>query len=81
MLVAPIITKPSITYMELNCDKHCKCLGFFQLEERDYLAYKWVCTKRGPEDKGSQGETGMFWRLFNYITGQNETGMHQFLFE
>jgi hypothetical protein len=43
-----------------------------QLEERQYSSYKWVCTKRGPEDKGNQGETSMFFTLFNYITGQNE---------
>jgi hypothetical protein len=45
----------------------------FQLEEREYSDRKWVCTKRGPEDKGTQGETGMFWRLFNYISGENES--------
>ncbi len=43
-----------------------------QLEERQYSSYKWVCTKRGPEDKGNQGETSMFFTLFNYITGANE---------
>ena len=43
-----------------------------RLEEREYPAYKWVCTKRGPDDKGTLGENGMFFRLFDYISGQNE---------
>jgi hypothetical protein len=31
-----------------------------------------VCTKRGADDKGTLGENGMFFRLFDYISGQNE---------
>lgn len=42
------------------------------LEEREYSTRYWVCTKRGPEDSGTLGESGMFWRLFNYISGENE---------
>ncbi len=50
-----------------------------QLEERQYSSYKWVCTKRGPEDKGNQGETSMFFTLFNYITGANEDSKLQLI--
>ena len=46
-----------------------------QLEEREYTTRKWVCTKREAVDKGTHGENGMFWRLFNYISGENEPSL------
>ncbi|TRY79576.1 hypothetical protein TCAL_11193 [Tigriopus californicus] len=46
------------------------------LEEREYTPYKWAATKFVPNidgDDPGQSTSPMFRRLFNYITGENET--------
>merc|ERR1712168_1455373 len=38
-------------------------------EERQYPAMKWVCTRQTVH---IDGEDGMFWKLFQYIQGNND---------
>lgn len=42
--------------------------SIFQFEERKYKSEKWVCTS------GINSESGLFMKLFNYISGSNAAG-------